>query len=487
MSKSVKAFVVTFTLLVMMCAVAILAVYIYSNNVFNAQCLTGHDMAVISAMEATCTTDGRTEGAYCNRCNKVFVESEIIPAFGHNVFESLGRDATCTSNGLTPKQECSVCGVLLAEQKVIQPFGHQFGDWVTTQAASCAIDGAQVRRCSTCGAEEKQTLKQTGHTYVFSRSAPATCTIAQINTLVCSSCGNITTESVGGPLGHLLGSYKYNNDATCTSDGTQTARCANCNYAVTSTAAGTKKDHQVVTTFGYAATCTSAGMTNGTKCGECGITLTAQQQIPAAGHAWVEATYSSPKKCTTCGVTTGEKLEVVTPIEKNKVAIELLAQFLVQNQNYNLNSQYPSFFLHSSKITDTATLAVYLTPIGDSREKGVAVMAEIREGATITALCSCFLDPNTPNKTAFNYSSIDAPLQVKGSGFIVNTAFGDDYDLNFSEYDGSAGAKTSSQNLCKATLLAALKQVDLLFLRKIPIKNGYVYSLVDLNFISLYE
>ena len=90
MSKSVRAVVVTITLLIMMCAVAILAVYIYSNNVFNVQCLTGHTMAVISATEATCTTDGRTEGAYCNRCNKVFVESEIIPAFGHNVFESLG-------------------------------------------------------------------------------------------------------------------------------------------------------------------------------------------------------------------------------------------------------------------------------------------------------------------------------------------------------------------------------------------------------------
>lgn len=478
MSKSVRAVVVTITLLVMMCAVAILAVYIYSNNVFNAQCLTGHDMAVISAMEATCTTDGRTEGAYCNRCNKVFIESEIIPAFGHNVFESLGRDATCTSNGLTPKRECSVCGVLLAEQKVIQPFGHQFGDWATTQAASCAIGGTQIRRCSTCGAEEKQTLKQTGHTYVFSRSAPATCTIAQINTLVCSSCGNTTTESVGGPLGHLLGSYKYNNDATCTSDGTQTARCANCNYAVTSTAVGTKKDHQVVTMFGYAATCTSVGMTNGTKCGECGITLTAQQQIPATGHAWVEATYSSPKKCTVCGATTGEKL--MSAQDRKKEAVGLLVNFISENANYNIFQGRKTYLLSSVKTSDTFRVDVIATAITASGGSGVAISLFLYDQGALGSSTNFFVTDLENNQIEFD---ITYGSETVAKGRMLASAFSAKSSVSFYEFQGSV-SKNDLAALCHTGICQCLEELQNVFASYIPAQNGYKYSIRDLGFTS---
>lgn len=43
----------------------------------------GHSLVNITAMEPTCTEEGRTEGSYCSRCEEVLVESTVIPAIGH--------------------------------------------------------------------------------------------------------------------------------------------------------------------------------------------------------------------------------------------------------------------------------------------------------------------------------------------------------------------------------------------------------------------
>ena len=41
------------------------------------------NIVTISAIKATCTTDGRTEGKYCADCGKVYKESKVIKATGH--------------------------------------------------------------------------------------------------------------------------------------------------------------------------------------------------------------------------------------------------------------------------------------------------------------------------------------------------------------------------------------------------------------------
>ena len=41
---------------------------------------TGHEMVTDAAVEATCTTDGLTEGSHCEKCGHVEVAQEVVPA-----------------------------------------------------------------------------------------------------------------------------------------------------------------------------------------------------------------------------------------------------------------------------------------------------------------------------------------------------------------------------------------------------------------------
>ncbi len=56
----------------------------------------GHKMVVIPAVEATCTTDGRTVGSGCERCGMVGLASTVISATGHSF-----TDGTCVNCGGT--------------------------------------------------------------------------------------------------------------------------------------------------------------------------------------------------------------------------------------------------------------------------------------------------------------------------------------------------------------------------------------------------
>ena len=42
-----------------------------------------HTEEVIPAVEATCTTEGRTEGKRCSECGEILVAQETVPALGH--------------------------------------------------------------------------------------------------------------------------------------------------------------------------------------------------------------------------------------------------------------------------------------------------------------------------------------------------------------------------------------------------------------------
>lgn len=67
--------------------------------------------------------------------------------------------------------------------------------------------------------------------------------------------------------------------------------------------------HEAVTDAAVEATCTEAGKTEGGHCAKCQKVLKAQEEIPAAGHVWKEATCSAPKTCTGCDLTEGEAVD----------------------------------------------------------------------------------------------------------------------------------------------------------------------------------
>ena len=58
---------------------------------------------------------------------------------------------------------------------------------------------------------------------------------------------------------------------------------------------------------GKAATCTEAGLTDGESCSRCDYAV-AQEEIPATGHDFADATCTAAKTCKVCNATEGEAL-----------------------------------------------------------------------------------------------------------------------------------------------------------------------------------
>jgi len=59
-----------------------------------------HAVVVDPAVEPTCTTDGRTEGAHCALCGEILRQPAVIPAKGHRFGElKMKKQPTCTEGG----------------------------------------------------------------------------------------------------------------------------------------------------------------------------------------------------------------------------------------------------------------------------------------------------------------------------------------------------------------------------------------------------
>ena len=76
----------------------------------------------------SCTEDGLS--IYTCECGDAYLEE--IPAIGHNVIIVSGVDATCIKSGLTDGRYCSVCDEVLSVQEEIPALGH---DW--SEGAIC--------------------------------------------------------------------------------------------------------------------------------------------------------------------------------------------------------------------------------------------------------------------------------------------------------------------------------------------------------------
>ena len=109
--------------------------------------------------QPTCTEDG-TKTFKCD-CGDTYTET--IPATGHIEVIDSAVVATCTTNGKTEGSHCSVCGEVIKAQKVVKATGHKFGSWSTTKSATCTESGTQTRKCSACGKTETQTIPAPGH------------------------------------------------------------------------------------------------------------------------------------------------------------------------------------------------------------------------------------------------------------------------------------------------------------------------------------
>ncbi len=100
----------------------------------------------------------------------------------------------------------------------------------------------------------------------------------------CSVCGEKTDVAE-----HTGGTAACSKKAICETCGEEYGKLDPTNHEHT------------VTLAAKAATCTEDGLTEGSKCTDCGTVLTAQQTVPATGHKGGTATCSKKAVCQTCG------------------------------------------------------------------------------------------------------------------------------------------------------------------------------------------
>ena len=266
---------------------------------------TGHTEVIDEAVEATCTTPGKTEGKHCSVCNEVIIAQTEVQAKGHTEVIDEAVEATCTKAGKTEGKHCSVCNEILVAQTEVQAKGHT----EVIDAAiepTCTLPGkTEGKHCSVCNEViiAQTEVQAKGHTEVIDEAVEATCTKAgKTEGKHCSVCNEVIVAQSEAPAKGHTEVIDAAVEATCTEPGkTEGKHCSVCNEITVAQEVIPAKGHTEVIDAAVEATCTEPGKTEGKHCSVCGEVITAQKEIPALGHSWGEWTVTTPASCTATG------------------------------------------------------------------------------------------------------------------------------------------------------------------------------------------
>ncbi len=244
---------------------------------FTSSC-QNHDFSTWSAVTPpTCTTPG--EGyAMCTKCGTTTGSLTEIPAM------HWGGTASCSALAV-----CSSCGESYGNynSKV-----HLNTEAIDGFAGSCTkpylTNGVRCTDCDTV--ISKQEYDYGVHDFKAVITKP-TCTEGGYTTYTCKECGTEKTANKKEPLGHT-GCSK---GGTCSSE----VNCKRCGIVVGEI--NPDKHLNIITLEAVEPTCTKTGLTEGSKCTDCGTVLVSQQEIEEKGHSYKE-TVVAPT-CTENGYT----------------------------------------------------------------------------------------------------------------------------------------------------------------------------------------
>ncbi len=189
----------------------------------------GHDVIVDSAVSATCTETGLTEGEHCTRCDYK-VEQKETPYLGHDMINLEASEPTCTEIGLTAGVACSRCDEIFeGRQETVPSLGHNV---IVDSAvsASCTETGlTEGEHCTRCDYKiEQEETPALGHKEAFTSYVEATCTEAGLSVgKKCSVCGEVFIPAQIIPAkGHKFSSWIVTSEATCNANGKRIKLCS---------------------------------------------------------------------------------------------------------------------------------------------------------------------------------------------------------------------------------------------------------------------
>ena len=255
----------------------------------------------------TCTTKGYT--AYVCTNNPGHTEKrELVDELGHEEKTVPGKAATCTEAGYTEKTYCEVCDAVIVDSNVIPAKGHKLVIDPAV-AVTCTTDGlTEGRHCSECDyVEAQEVIAHEGHKFVVTEAEPATCTKpGHTGGSVCSVCGAIeegsTAVETEPALGHDWDDGVYTaSEKPCLTPGYTTFTCARCNE--TKVEYDEIAAHTPVIVEAQAATCSTKGWEEYTACSVCGTAITTKVELPVLAHEWVSNNDEVAATCTEKGAT----------------------------------------------------------------------------------------------------------------------------------------------------------------------------------------
>ena len=181
----------------------IILLFEYSNvyhNFTKSYVVCNHtEVETLSAVAATCTATGLTEGKKCKSCGEVIVAQTTVPAKGHTEETLAAKDATCTESGLTEGKKCSVCGVVTKEQTEI-PAGHKEVT-VNGKDATCTETGlTDGTICSVCNETIKAQVEIPAKNHSWQSGE-------------CTNCGAVCEHNYADGVCTICGVVKEDNDS----------------------------------------------------------------------------------------------------------------------------------------------------------------------------------------------------------------------------------------------------------------------------------
>ena len=213
------------------------------------------------------------------------------------------KKATCTEEGYTGDLYCKDCNKRLQKGEAIPKTDHKWDEGKVTTKPTCTDAGVKTYTCTVCKTTKTETIKATGHKWKKDETVAPTCTDQGYTLYVCQNDGSHTDKrDYKKALGHDWDNGVVTTPATCTKDGVRTYTCKRCKTTRTEPIAKTGHTSDVVPA--KAATCTETGLTEGSKCKTCGVTLVKQEVTPALGHDWDDWKVTKEATCTETGVKT---------------------------------------------------------------------------------------------------------------------------------------------------------------------------------------
>lgn len=102
---------------------------------------------------------------------------------------------------------------------------------------------------------------------------------------------------------HTMSDWITDVESTCNSFGCEYRKCLECGVMLEYRDIESYAEHVEATEHGYAPTCMREGLTDGTYCSYCGVTIVEQESIPTIDHHYV-LTFTKEPTCTTEGYKT---------------------------------------------------------------------------------------------------------------------------------------------------------------------------------------